>query len=152
MQHDHFLFFATKEYIWNNESSLSVQTQVYQGTVGLEVHLKCVSCAVTLRDFVWMKQCVRMEGLSGGVRTGETLFSFFLKFTVKSCRSRWGGDRFTLWDFFQILNSFSSRRSLSISWMWWLERMLNDKSCRGSHKLVAVTPSSSNAQISELAN
>lgn len=38
-----------------------------------------------------MKRRVGMEGLSGGVRTGETLLSFSLKFTVKTCGSRGGG-------------------------------------------------------------
>lgn len=33
-----------------------------------------------------------MEGLSGGVHTGKTLLSFCLKYTVKTCGSRGGGE------------------------------------------------------------
>ncbi len=58
-----------------------------------------------------MKGCERMEGECGGVNTGETLLLFSLKFTIKTCGSRGGGNRDALLDFFSQLFFFLFRPS-----------------------------------------
>lgn len=62
----------------------------------------------TLRKPVWMKRGESMEGECGGVRTGVRLFLFSLKYGVKTCRSRGGGNKSALLDFFFPLHLFSS--------------------------------------------
>lgn len=74
---------------------------------------------------VWMKGCERMEGECGGVSMGETLLLFSLKFTIKTCGSRGGGNRDTILYFFSHLFLFflsitektSDDGSEKINWM-----------------------------------